>query len=232
MAKFILGPYYIKSKGGYTTSGAFVPGFISGVSNFPNGGSSGYATTGQNQTFQNIMESSTVPATITTSKLADSGAVSYLAGGPDGATRLRIYKGSRPATDTMISLTPYDSNLLIEFNIPYYRSSGITGFRFVDIGLSKPPTITSTTNNYGGGFSIILGICETGAYASQSGTATWFWYGNYNSPTNLTDVAFVTGDVTNASGNGDLVMADININSGMKYISSGFKLDIPAFYTI
>lgn len=232
MAKFILGPYYLKTKGGYTTTNAFCPGFISGVSNFPNGGAAGYATTGQNQTFQNIMESATVPATITTSALADSGAVSYLIGGPTGTTRLRVYKGTRPSVTTMTSLSSYDSNLLIDFQIPAYSSHAGGGFRFLDISLSSPPKISSSVNNYGSGFSIIAGICGPGATASASGIATWFWFGNYNSPTNLTDVCFVTGDVSSVGGNGDLVLTDTNIVSGKKYYSSGFKLDIPAFYTV
>lgn len=232
MATFILGPYYLKTKGGFTTIQAFCPGFISGVSNFANGGGSGYATTGQNQTAQNIMESSTVPATITTSKLADSGAVSYLMGGPTGATRLRVYKGTKPSMSSMTDLTTYDSNLLIDFVIPAYSENGGGGFRFLDISLTSSIKISSSQNNYGGGFSIIAGICPQGANATQSGQATWFWFGNYNSPSNLTDVCFVTGDVSSSGNSGDLVMMDANITAGKKYYSSGFKLDIPAFYTV
>lgn len=229
MAKFILGPYYLKTKGGYTSVQAFIPGFLSGVSNFPNGGSSGYATTGQNQTLQTIMESSTVPATITTSTEVDSGAVSYLIGGPSGATRLRIYKGSRPTISSMTSLSSFDSDLLIDFPIPSFRAGG---FKFLNISLSKSPKISSSVNNYGDGFSMIAGICPTGAIASGSGTATWFWFGNYNSPTNLTDVAYVTGSIGGSATSNDLVMPDTAIVTGQKYYSSGFKLDIPAFYTI
>lgn len=232
MATFILGPYYLKTKGGFTTSQGFCPGFISGVSNFPNGGASGYATTGQNQTIQNIMESTTVPATITTSNLADSGAVSYLIGGPTGATRLRVYKGAKPSMSSMTDLTTYNSDLLIDFLIPPYYQSGGGGFRFLDISLTSSIKISRSQNNYGKGFSIIAGICPLGALASQSGQATWFWFGNYNSPSNLTDVCFVTGDVSSNENSGDLVMMDTNITAGRKYYSSGFKLDIPAFYTV
>ena len=131
-----------------------------------------------------------------------------------------------------LTLFSYDSDLLIEFSIPAYSSSGITGFKFVNINFSNPPSITSTSNNYGSGLSMILGICQKGAVATQSGAATWFWFGNYNSPTNLTDVAFVTGDVSATGGSGDLIMADNNIVSGTQYYSSGFKLDVPSFYTI
>lgn len=235
MATFILGPYYLKTKGGYTTSQAFCPGFISGVSNFPNGGASGYATTGQNQTFQNIMESSTVPATITTSNMADSGAVSYLIGGPTGATRLRVYKGAKPSMSSMTDLTTYNSNLLIDFAIPSYNGNanqGGSGFKFLDISLTSSIKISSSQNNYGNGFSIIAGICPQGAEATQSGQATWFWFGNYNSPSNLTDVCFVTGDVSSSGNSGDLIMSNTNVTAGEKYYSSGFKLDIPAFYTV
>jgi hypothetical protein len=229
MATFILGPYYLKTKGGYTTAQAFIPGFVSGVSNFPNGGSSGYATTGQNQTIQSIMGSSTVPATITTSRLADSGAVSYLMGGPLGGTHLRIYKGTRPAVTSMTSLANYDSDLLIDFSIPSFSAGG---FKFMNISLTRSPKISSTYNNYGDGFSVIAGICPAGAVASQSGAATWFWFGNYNSPTNLTDVAFVTGSIGGASSSNDLIMSNTSVVSGTKYFSSGFRIDFPAFYTI
>ena len=235
MATFILGPYYLKTKGGYTTTNAFCPGFISGVSNFLNGGTSGYATTGQNQTIQNIMESTTVPATITTSNMADSGAVSYLIGGPTGATRLRVYKGAKTSMSSMTDLTTYNSNLLIDFAIPSYNGNanqGGSGFKFLDISLTSSIKISSSQNNYGNGFSIIAGICPQGAVASQSGQATWFWFGNYNSPSNLTDVCFVTGDVSSNGNSGDLVMMDTNITAGKRYYSSGFKLDIPAFYTV
>jgi hypothetical protein len=232
MATFILGPYYLKTKGGYTTAQAFCPGFISGVSNFLNGGTSGYATTGQNQTFQNIMESSTVPATITTSNMADSGAVSYLIGGPTGATRLRVYKGAKPSMSSLTNLNNHNSDLLIDFVIPRYYQSGGGGFRFLDISPTSSIKISSSQNNYGNGFSIIAGICPQGAEASQSGQATWFWFGNYNSPSNLTDVCFVTGDVSSNGSSGDLVMMDTNVTAGEKYYSSGFKLDIPAFYTV
>lgn len=229
MATFILGPYYLKTKGGYTSSQAFIPGFLSGNSNFPNGGTAGYATTGQNQTIQSIMESSTVPATITTSKVADSGAVSYLVGGATGATRLRIYKGTRPAVSSMTSLSAYSSDLLIDFAIPSFTGGG---FKFLNISLTNSPKISSSLNTYGDGFSIIAGICPLGATASASGTATWFWFGNYNSPTNLTDVAYVTGSIGGSATANDLVMPDTSIVSGQKYYSSGFKIDIPAFYTI
>lgn len=229
MANFILGPYYLKTKGGYTASQAFIPGFISGASNFPNGGAAGYATTGQNQTIQTIMDSTTVPATITTSKAADSGAVSYLIGGPNGATRLRIYKGTRPVVSSMTSLSSYNSDLLIDFAIPSFTGGG---FKFLNISLTKSPKISSSVNNYGEGFSIIAGICPSGAIAAASGTATWFWFGNYNSPTNLTDVAYVTGSIGGSSSSNDLVMPDTTIVTGQKYYSSGFKIDIPAFYTI
>lgn len=232
MATFILGPYYLKTKGGYTTVQAFCPGFISGVSNFPNGGTSGYATTGQNQTIQNIMESTTVPATITTSKLADSGAVSYLIGGPTGSTRLRIYTGTKPSMESLVDLTTHNNNLLLDFMIPHYSENGGGGFQFLNISLTSSIKISRAQNNYGNGFSIIAGICPQGATASQSGLATWFWFGNFNSPTNLADVCFVTGDVSPNGGSGDLIMMDTNIVVGRKYYSAGFKLDIPAFYTV
>lgn len=232
MAKFILGPYYLKTKIGKTSAGTVTNmcGFISGKSDYV-GGSTGYGfgsvdvTT--NQTISNM---SSINPVFTTASLSDGGAITYLGGGANGATHLKIYSGTRPTIASLTDLTAYDNSLLIDFPIPQFGGGGSGGMKFLrgHVSTASAPNISKTNGKHYDGFSVILGVCPTKVAAVRSGTPTWFWFGNNNSPSNLTGVSFVTGDV---GASGDLKL-DGSIVAGNYYYSMGFRLDIPAFYTV
>lgn len=232
MAKFILGPYYLKTKIGKLSNATITNmcGFVSGKSDYV-GGATGYGfgsvdvTT--TQTNSNMLSINPV---FTTASLSDGGSLTYLAGGANGATHLKIYSGTRPTISSLTSLAAYDNSLLIDFPIPQFGGNGAGGMKFLrgHVSTSTAPNISKTNGKHYDGFSVILGVCPTKVAAIRSGTPTWFWFGNNNSPTNLSGVAFVTGDV---GPSGDLKI-DGSIVSGESYYSLGFKLDIPAFYTV
>lgn len=150
----------------------------------------------------------------------------FLAGGAAGSTRLNIYSGIRPSIGGMTSLSNYSSNLLVSFSIPAYSDNlSATGY-FYDLSTISNTSNISSTEPYTGGI-IYLGVCQTFTAAVGTGKATWFWFGNYSSPTNLTGISFVTGDVGLIGSNSDLEMANCNIASGELYKSFGFKFGIP-----
>lgn len=158
----------------------------------------------------------------------------YLAGGATGATRLNIYSGGRPSISNITNLNDYASNLLVSFSIPAYSTTrALTGY-YIDQGTAWPAANgsgvnTSTTVNFTGS-TIYLGICPSFTAASGSGVASWFWFGNYSSPSNLSGLSFVTGSVGLIGSNSDLEMADASIVSGSLYKSFGFKLYIPVLH--
>lgn len=153
----------------------------------------------------------------------------FLAGGPAGATRLMIYTGARPAIDAVTNLSNYTSNLLISFSIPAYSTSiSATGLAFKSIIKSSKLDVATPYE----GVIATLGICPTFTAATGSGPATWFWFGNYSSPTNLTGISFATGSIGLTGSGNDLEMADVNIESGGLYKSLGFKFYIPAVHEL
>lgn len=177
--------------------------------------------------------SSTTPATcfrvfstVTTAPVSNK----FLAGGPAGATRLLIYSGSRPAISSMTNLSNYSANLLISFSIPAYSTSiSSTGLYF------KPILTASNKIDYSvpyNGVEATLGICPTFTAATGTGSATWFWFGNYSAPTNLSGLSFVTGSIGLVGSGNDLEMSDVNIESGGLYKSLGFKFHIPAVHEL
>ncbi|MFM6984479.1 MAG: hypothetical protein ACKOXF_10115 [Chitinophagaceae bacterium] len=151
----------------------------------------------------------------------------FLAGGAAGATRLNIYSGGRPSISAMSNLNDYASNLLISFPIPVFSTTRSTTGYFIDTGPSFTGINSSTTVDYPGA-TIYMGICPTFTAAAASGKATWFWFGNYATPTNLSGRSFVTGSVGVTNSNSDLEMSDVNIVSGSLYKSFGFKFYLPA----
>lgn len=150
----------------------------------------------------------------------------FLAGGAAGSTRLNIYSGIRPSIGTVSNLSNYSSNLLVSFSIPAYSSNlSSTGY-FYDLSTISNTSNVSPTSPYTGGI-IYLGVCQSFTAATGTGKATWFWFGNYSSPSNLTNISFVTGDIGLIGSGADLEMADCNIATGELYKSFGFKFGIP-----
>lgn len=153
----------------------------------------------------------------------------FLAGGPAGSTRLLVFSGARPAIDTVTNLSNYTSNLLISFSIPAYSTSiSATGLAFKSI-LKNGKLDVATPYE---GVIATLGICPSFTAATGSGPATWFWFGNYSSPTNLSGISFVTGSIGLTGSGNDLEMPDVNIESGGLYKSLGFKFYIPAVHEL
>lgn len=160
----------------------------------------------------------------------------FLAGGPSGATKLFIYSGERPDISTISDMAALESNLLISFNVSAYSTSrGATGL-FVETG--------SDTDYQG--FKAICGICTTLTTATQSGIASWFFFGsalttteadalkagstgNYN---NVTVSPFVTGSIGTLGSGADLEIADKNIVAGQQYKSFGFNFYVPSINTV
>lgn len=151
----------------------------------------------------------------------------FLAGGPAGATRLNVYSGGRPSIETISNLNNYASNLLISFSIPAWSATRSTTGFFIDPSPAfTSPSALSNSIEYTGA-TIYMGICPTFTAAASSGRATWFWFGNYATPTDLTGRSFVTGSIGLTGSNSDLEMADNNIVSGSLYKSFGFKFHLP-----
>jgi hypothetical protein len=163
----------------------------------------------------------------------------FLAGGPAGATRLNIYKGARPSISTLTNLNNHSSDLLISFSIPAYSTttsqSGIIfnlGSYYVAGTTAGTSGLSRNQNNHYDMFRATLGVCPQFTQASAGGRATWFWFGNYSNPSNLSGLAFVTGSVGISGSNSDLEMADTNIDPSGLYKSFGFKFIIPAYHEI
>lgn len=158
----------------------------------------------------------------------------FLAGGPDGATRLNIYSGTKPTdVDAMTSLTAHANNLLVSFPIPAFSTTNTTGFRFVnyDFGIYPRIGINSTYREVSP-IELILGICPTKTAAVNDGVASWFWFGNYSSPSDLTGISYLTGDVGAIGSGSDLELANTTVKTGDYYTSAGFKFTIPMYYTV
>lgn len=156
----------------------------------------------------------------------------FLAGGPAGATRLNVYSGGRPSIETISNLNNYASNLLISFPIPAWSATrSATGY-FIDPSPAfTSPLALSESIEYTGA-TIYMGICPTFTAAAASGRATWFWFGNYATPSDLTGRSFVTGNIGLTGSNSDLEMADNNIVSGSLYKSFGFKFHLPVVQNV
>ena len=164
-------------------------------------------------------------STVTTTPAANK----FLAGGPSGSTKLLIYSGARPAIGSVTNLNNYTSNLLISFSIPAYSTSvSATGLSFNSIIKNSKLDVSVPYE----GVVATLGICPTFTAATGAGAATWFWFGNYSSPTNLSGISFVTGSIGLTGSGNDLEMPDVNIESGGLYKSLGFKFYIPAVHEL
>lgn len=250
MSTFVLGPYFLTDKilfantssnGGLTASSGVrrLPGFISRSAfnstayelGGPLGNSSATvvgASRLENKSLFTLINTYNVDHT------TSPGRYKYLAGGPSGATILRIYKGTKPAMSTLTNLSSHDSNLLVSFSIPAYSTTNVasSGMRFLQTNATDTlsPEINETTTY--SGFSMILGICPTAVQATGTGVATWFWFGRNYSLTDLSDIAFVTGDVGGLGSGADLEVHNTTIESGEYYRSAGFKFEIPTIYTV
>lgn len=225
MSTFILGPFFLKTKGGYTTTQAYFPGFMSADNNFGT-----YSRAYTNGVMVPDLDETHIFTTITSSDVTPTTRNTTLIGGPDGTSKLIIYKGIKPALSAVTNLSLFNSQKLITFDIPTVANGGA---RFANgISPTSSPKI-SATQVYRG-VSMVAGICPNFVIASDSGTPTWFWFGNYSDGDDVSDQSFVIGDISNAENNdftGDLHFVG-DVVAGEYYSSSGFKMDIPAFYTI
>ena len=226
MSTLILGPYFLKTKGGYTTGIAYYPGFMSTDNNFGI-----YSRALTSTPIMASFSDTYLMSTICTSSAATPVGTpnKVLVGGPTGTTHLMIFRGSRPNVSTFTDLTAHSSNLLIDFSIPSYTNGG---FRFTNgITPTASPKISASVTY--SGVSMIAGICKTPTLATQSGTPSWFWFGNYTNGADVSDQSFVLGSISNSASDttGDLVFYG-DVVGGNSYISTGFKLDIPTFHTV
>lgn len=152
----------------------------------------------------------------------------FLAGGPSGSTVLNIYKGVRPPISTLTNLSSHSSNLLISFPIPAYSTNrATTGMFFDQSAAIASNSVISKTVDFPG-VTAYLGISPSFVSAAASGTATWFWFGNYATPTDLTGKSFVTGTVGITGSGSDLEISNTSIEANELYKSMGFKFYIPA----
>ncbi len=228
MSTFILGPFFLKTKGGYTTAQAYFPGFmVPATANFGT-----YSRAYTNNIQVPILSESNIHATISDVDTAPtaSGMNKLLIGGPANTMKLNIYKGTKPAVSSLTNLATHNSNKLISFNIP---TVALGGAKFINgISPTQSPKI-SATQVYRG-VSILAGICKNLTEATGTGTPTWFWYGNYSDGDTISDQSFVIGDVSNSANNdltGDLYFYG-DVVAGSKYMSMGFRMDFPVFHTV
>ena len=238
MSKLLFGPLMLPGiLSGAASSGAvslnLFPGLLFSTTQVIGGagGSESWAPSGssapylgmlsrQSGTFYHMFYNSTTAPT----------ANKFLAGGPSGSTRLNIYTGARPSIASLTNLSSHSSNLLISFPIPAYSTTrSATGMYFDTSSVSSTANVSDSVDYTG--MIAYLGICPTFTAASVAGVATWFWFGNYASPTNLSGKSFVTGSVGLVGSNSDLEMVDTTITSGSLYKSMGFKFYIPSGYS-
>jgi hypothetical protein len=244
MSTLFLGPHFLQNKTLYANSAGstggstgfiVMPGFISNemtggyTAAYWNGGVIGSANP-RNSAFDSNAIYPTIQHFTTT---IASGFNKFLAGGPAGSTRLIIFKGTKPDISTVSNLSDYSSNQLISFSIPAYDGTNpaASGMRFLT---TTTPTARAELNSSTSfdGFSMILGVSPSYVAATASGVATWFWFGNYSSPTNLADIAFTIGSVGSLGSGADLEIYNTTVTSGDYYRSAGFKFSIPSIYTV
>lgn len=161
----------------------------------------------------------------------------FLAGGASGTTRLNIYSGGRPSLSSITNLNDYSSNLLISFSIPAFSTTASASGLNFNFGPNWVSGTTAGTSGFSptidhNGIVVTLGICPTFTAAVASGNATWFWFGNYSSPSALTGLSYVTGSIGLSGTNSDMEMADTYINSGDLYKSFGFKFTVPVTHEV
>lgn len=243
MSTLYLGPYFLQQKVLWTsptgsTTGNFSSPIIQGfcshsefTSSVWNGCNLGTVNNGNT-----ALENNSIYPTIQHLTTTTSPGVSYnkyLAGGPSGATHLMVFSGTKPDISTVTNLSNYQSNLLIDFVIPAYNSSNpsISGMKYTsNCTPSTKPSLNA--NSQFDGFSMVLGICPTFTAATASGVATWFWFGNYSSPNDLSDIAFTIGSVGVLGSSADLQISDTTILAGDLFLSAGFNFTIPSIYTV
>lgn len=155
----------------------------------------------------------------------------HFAGGGAGTTCLNIYSGVKPTTTkNFTNLNNYASQLLISFPM----GAGISGVKFLTHNLEKASNIllTSTYKNPGE-VEVILGISSSKVSPTADGVATWFWFGNCVTPTDLSNSPFVIGTVGNTNdGTYDMYLPDTNIDSSNVYFSGGFRYKFPSVLTV
>jgi hypothetical protein len=145
--------------------------------------------------------------------------VPMLAGGLGGNypyyyTWLRLMKGTPPATPTSTDVLARNSDTLVEW---------------VSTNNNIGPYVVTNSN------PILLGTWFAGA--SQSGTATWFWWytkqhaTNYNEVNNYPFYHEVIGTVGGLGSGTDLELAYPNIVAGNAYRIQNLQVSFPTSWT-
>lgn len=237
MAKLFLGPAIITNANTVSTSGVVnIPG-VQYNSTFGANSAETWSTSStatvfslyrQTKTFNHLFYCSTTAPTVS----------KFLAGGRSGDTALKIYSGAMPTiaaitakTDGLLS---WDSQMLVSFLPAPYAATGDTGFKFATNPFSSTTGVPNTTP-YTTGMVATLGIASTFTAAVKTGTASWFYFGYANAGATTTSLAtrcFVIGTVSAFGMNGDLQVADTEIQLGGLYKSYGFKFQIPVEYEV
>lgn len=237
MAKLFLGPALITNTSTASTSAAVQLSGVQYNSTFSAPTAETWSTSAtataasvyrQTKTFNHLFYCSTTAPTVS----------KFLAGGRAGDTALKIYSGTMPTiaaitakTDGLLS---WDNQMLISFLPVPYSATGDTGFKFATNPFS-PSTGVSNTTPYTTGMVATLGIASAFTAAVKTGTASWFYFGYANAGATTTSLAtrcFVIGTVSAFGMNGDLQVADTEIQSGGLYKSYGFKFQIPVEYEV
>lgn len=149
---------------------------------------------------------------------------SLISGGATvGDCALKIYSGIAPDANTLIDLTEFDADLLLNFNLPAYSTLTPP----LGSGYRLPYTEGVSTS-----IKLLVGISQTTATAIQSGLATWFWLGRNSQLNDLTDSVFIVGTVGKTTDDADLEIPDNNIVEGEEYKSVGCYLTLPFKFTI
>jgi hypothetical protein len=162
--------------------------------------------------------------TATSLFISSANGPTLLSGGSStGATVLTIYKGTVPDAATFINRTTRDGDILINFPLMAYNATSPA----LGSGYRLPYTTNSSTS-----IKLLVGISQTTAVATQSGTATWFWLGTPTSFTDMTNSVFIVGTVGKTTDVADLEIPDNNIESGKEYKSIGCYLSLPFKFQI
>lgn len=149
---------------------------------------------------------------------------SLLSGGSTaGATVLTIYKGAVPDAATFVNRTLRDSDILINFSLPAYDVVSPP----LGSGYRLPYATNSSTS-----IKLLVGISQTTAVASQSGTATWFWLGPPTNYTDMKNAVFIVGTVGKTTDVADLEIPDNNIEATKEYKSIGCYLSLPFKFSV
>lgn len=168
---------------------------------------------------------STSPSVPRTSILiSDSASSAIVSGGAaTGDCVLTIYTGPMPDAFNFVDRTLYDSQILVNFNLPKYDKENPA----LGSGYRTPYTAGVST-----GIKLLTGISQNSSIAQTSGVATWFWLGRNSSLNDMRNLTFIIGTVGPTGSSADLEIPSTAIVAGESYKSVGVYLFLPFKFTI